>query len=305
MNRRTCFLLLLLTAALWSTGGVIIKSVDWNPGAIAAARSLAAMLTIAFLARKEIDLAAPTRTERLGAVFLALLALLFVTATKLTTAANAILLQYTAPIWVAIAAPLVLRERTSGRDWLFIGLVLFGMTLFFKDSLSYEGLWGIAAAIGSSIFFGGLAVLLRVAKDGKPMKITIYGNMLLALTAVFFWRPPWPSAGEWGLMILAGMVQFGLPYYLYTLASKGVSSLEMVLVTTLEPILNPIWVFLLVGEKPGLWSLVGGGVVLITVTAWSIMKIPPSARGGGGSGRRPAAEIKAEEDSETSPAPSA
>ena len=110
MNRRTkCLILLLVTAALWSTGGVIIKSVSWNPGAIAAARSLAAMLTIAFLARKEIDLAPPNRMEWLGAVFLALLSLSFVTATKLTTAANAILIQYTAPVWVAIAAPLVVR----------------------------------------------------------------------------------------------------------------------------------------------------------------------------------------------------
>lgn len=281
-KRSQCFILLLVTAALWSTGGVIIKSVDWNPGAIAAGRSLAAGLTIAFLARKQVDFSPPSRMEWAGAFCLAFLSLTFVVATKLTTAANAILIQYTAPVWVAIAAPLLLRERTGGRDWFFIALIFFGMTLFFKDSLSSEGKWGIVSAIISSFFFAALALMLRVARDGKPMKITIYGNVLLMATAVFFWRPPWPSLGDWGLMALAGVVQFGIPYYLYTLASQGVSSLEMVLITTLEPILNPVWVFLLLGEKPGMWSLVGGAVVLVTVTVWSILKIPPAARGGGG-----------------------
>lgn len=261
---------------------MIIKSVEWNPGAIAAARSLAAILTIAVLARKELDFSPPARLEWLGAFFLAFLSLSFVTATKLTTAANAILIQYTAPVWVAIAAPLLLRERTSGRDWFFIGLVFFGMTLFFKDSLSAEGKWGIASAIASSLFFAGVALVLRIARDGRPMKIMLYGNFLLILTGLWFWRPPWPSAGDWALMALAGVVQFGLPYYLYTLASRGASSLELVLITTLEPILNPVWVFMLLGEKPGLWSIIGGTVVLLTVTVWSILKIPASARSLGG-----------------------
>ena len=82
-------------------------------------------------------------------------------------------------------------------------------------------------------------------------------------------------------MALAGVGQFGIPYYLYTRASRGVSSLEMVLITTLEPILNPVWVFLVVGEKPGVWALIGGAVVLLTVTIWSIIKIPAPARGRG------------------------
>ena len=104
------------------------------------------------------------------------------------------------------------------------------------------------------------------------MRMLICGHLLAASLGVFFWRPPWPSAVELGLIALAGVVQLGLPYYLYSRASQGVTALDMVLVTIVEPILNPIWVFLVVGERPGGWALAGGAVVLISVTAWSGLK---------------------------------
>ena len=269
--------------------GVIIKSVTWSAPAIASFRSLVAALTIAFLARKTLDCRRPDRGQWLTAILLALVSITFVWANKLTTAANAILLQYTAPVWVALAAPLLLRERTSGRDWLFVLVALGGMGLFFKDALSPEGLGGILLAIMSGLIFAGLALSLRWnrGQSGQPLKSMVLGNLLLAGRSagqpkgaplllvglgLFCWRPPWPSPGEFGLLIIAGALQFGLPYYLYTLASAGVSSLELVLVTALEPIMNPIWVFLVLGERPGLWSIIGGAVVLVPITVWSLLK---------------------------------
>ncbi len=275
--RSKCVLYLVITAVLWSSSGVVIKSVHWNPLALASFRSLAAALTIMFLARRSLDWTPPDRGQWVGAVFLALVSIFFVSATKLTTAANAILLQYTAPVWVALAAPLILRERTSGRDWFFILLTFIGMGLFFKDSLSSEGFWGIVLGIMSGLAFAGLALSLGYTKKRQPMKIMVYGNFLAFLAGLLFWRPPWPSAAEFGILIVAGALQFGLAYYLYTLASVGVTTLEMVLITALEPVLNPIWVFLVVGEQPGFWALVGGGMVLVTITAWSALKtIRPS-----------------------------
>lgn len=274
--RARCLLLLVLTSALWSTSGVLVKSIDWNPAAIASSRSLVAGLTIAFLARKTCPpraLAAPSRLNLLGGALLALLGFTFVISTKLTTAANAILLQYTAPIWVAMAAPLVLKERTRALDWLFIALTLAGMGLFFMDSLSAEGFWGIVIAIFGSFFFGGVAMVMRFQKgDGPPMAMLVYGNAMAFLLGLWFWQPPWPAPRDVAFIVFLGVFQFGLPYYLFSLASRGVSSLEMVLLTTLEPILNPVWVFLALGEKPGFWALVGGGVVLGSVTLWSVLK---------------------------------
>lgn len=273
MTLRTKSLLLLLAAAFfWSLSGVLVKSIDWNPMALASSRSLVAGLAIMFLTRRSLDLRPPNKAQWLGAIFMALVSLAFVTATKLTTAANAILLQYTAPVWVAIFAPLVLRERTSGRDWFFIAVTFSGMALFFMDSVSGEGLLGIILAIFSGMAFAALPMALRYVKDDQPFKCLIYGNILVVLAGLPFWRAPWPDAGDILLIIIAGVVQYGLPYYLYALASRGVSSLEMVLITALEPILNPVWVFLAIGERPGTWSLIGGALVLTTITAWSILK---------------------------------
>ncbi|MDR1044704.1 MAG: DMT family transporter [Candidatus Adiutrix sp.] len=275
MKVRTQSLICLVGAALlWSLSGLVVKLVDWNAPAIAAGRSLAAALTIAFLARRSLDLRPPSGPQWLGAVCMAGVAICFVTATKLTTAANAILIQYTAPVWVAVFAPWLLGERTSGRDWFFIALTFGGLALFVVDSLSLEGLAGIMAALGGSLSFAGLALVLRRIRDddGGGMKCMVYGNLLLVLPGLFFWRPPWPGPFQLGLIVLAGAFQYGLASYLYSRASRGASSLEMVLITALEPILNPVWVFLVLGERPGFWALIGGVLVLAAVTCWGVLK---------------------------------
>jgi len=224
------------------------------------------------ITRRSMDWRPPSKGQWWGAIFMALVSLSFVSATKLTTAANAILLQYTAPVWVAIFAPLVLRERTSGRDWFFIAVTFGGMGLFFMDSVSGEGKLGIVLAILSGMAFAGLPMAMRYVRDDQPFKCLVYGNLLILLAGLPFWRAPWPDAADILLIVIAGVVQYGFPYYLYALASKGVTTLEMVLITALEPILNPVWVFLAIGERPGTWALIGGAVVLSTITTWSVLK---------------------------------
>ena len=273
MTLRTKSLLLLMAAAFfWSLSGVLVKSIDWNPMALASSRSLVAGLTILFLTRRSMDWRPPGKSQWWAAIFMALVSLLFVSATKLTTAANAILLQYTAPIWVAIFAPLILRERTSGRDWFFIAVTFGGISMFFMDSVSGEGKLGIILAILGGVAFAGLPMAMRYVKDDQPFKCLIYGNLLILLAGLPFWRAPWPDATDILLIVIAGVVQYGLPYYLYAMASKGVTTLEMVVITALEPILSPVWVFLAIGERPGMWALIGGAVVMVTITTWSVLK---------------------------------
>ena len=274
ISRGRCLFFLAATAVLWSTAGVIVKSVAWNPAAIVSYRSFWAGLTLILLLRFRgiLDLSWPDRTQWGGALALALLSFCFVGATKLTTAANAILMQYTAPIWVALLAPLVLKEKTSQRDWLFIGLTFGGLALFFLDSLTLQGLKGLSLGALSGVCFAGLVLFMRQGRGAPPMKILIYGNFLALAGGLYFWGQPWPSFGDLVILTAAGIFQFGLSYYLYSLASQGVSSLEMVLMTAVEPILNPVWVFLILGERPSGWTMVGGAVVLVTVTGWSILK---------------------------------
>lgn len=274
MSRKRALLYLVLTAALWSFSGVTVKMIDWNPLAIASGRSLIAGITISLLLGRGLRFKEYGRAHWMTGFFLAGVSFSFVAATKLTTAANAILLQYTAPAWVAILSPWFLGERVRKLDWFFVGLVFTGMALFFKGQLSPEGLNGNLLAVLSGLLFGGTAMSLKSKglKGDSAVDAVILGNFLAFILGLYFWRPPWPGALAILVLIFSGVVQFGISYYLYSRAASSVSSLEMVVITTIEPIVNPVWVWLILGERPGGWALLGGLFVLSSVTVWSFIK---------------------------------
>jgi drug/metabolite transporter (DMT)-like permease len=265
-----CLLGLIITAVLWSSGGVIIKNIEAPPLLAASVRAFFACLTLAVIHRRELGLRLPDRKQLPGAVALAMVCLCFVTGTKLTTAANTILLQYTAPVWVALFAPLLLHEPTRRQDWIFIAVIFCGMGLFFIDSLSNGNLPGTAAALGSGISYAALILILRSAKPADKGLSMVYGNLLLFLAGFSLSGFALPSGRDILLLLLAGVFQIGLAYYLFGLASRGVTALEMVLVTSLEPVLNPIWVFIGIGEIPGFLTISGGCIVLGAVIIWSL-----------------------------------
>jgi drug/metabolite transporter (DMT)-like permease len=267
--------LLFLAAVLWSTSGVLVKSLTWQPAAVASARGFFAALTMSFLLPGGFRPSKLNRAQILSGLCLALLSICYVWAITLTTAANAILLQYTAPLWVALLAPLVLKEKTTLRDWFFIALIFGGVLLFFMDSLSPRGFWGNILALFSGFFFGIQALLLRRRSNYLPAGGLILGNYLTFLMGLWAWTSPWPSWQEWLTIVLLGVFQMGIPYYLYALAVPRLTSLELVLVTMLEPVLNPVWVYLVHGEKPGSMALWGGLLVVGSVIVWSRYKKPP------------------------------
>jgi drug/metabolite transporter (DMT)-like permease len=192
--------------------------------------------------------------------------LLFVIANKLTTAANAILLQYTAPIYVALFSFAVLKEKVTAVDWATIAAVVGGMVLFFFDDIDTEGMVGNILAIVSGMAFATMAMLMRLQKDRSPLSAAFLGNIITALIGFPFMFRSAPSADGLIGLILLGTVQLGLPYILYTTAIKSVSALEAVLIPVIEPIANPVWVFLMLGEPPGKWAIAGGLIVLAAVT---------------------------------------
>lgn len=264
-NRFSAVIMLAATAMLWSLGGVLIKWVTWNPLAIAGARSAIASLVLLIVIRKpKINWSGP----QIGAALAyAGTVILFVCANKLTTAANAILLQYTAPIYIALFGAWLLKERTKAIDWITIFFVIGGMVLFFVDDLSSGGIWGNILAALSGLSFAFLAIFMRMQKDGSPLESVLLGNILTALIGLPFMFTSMPSISGWTALLILGIFQLGLPYILYSKAIKHVTALEAILIPVLEPILNPVWVLLVLGEKPGLWSLIGGLVVLVSVTA--------------------------------------
>ncbi len=264
MTKSRAIVLLVITALLWSTGGILIKSVQWNAAAIAGTRSgIAALVILAFRRRMKFNWGF---AQLGGAACYAGTVILFVAATKLTTAANAILLQYTAPIYVAILSYWFLKERITVSDIFTIAAAFGGMVLFFLDDLSKGGLWGNALAILSGIAFGGTALFLRKQKDHSPLESVFLGNLLTLLIGLPFMLQFPQGASGWLELALLGVFQLGCSYILYAEAIKYVTALEGILIPILEPVLNPIWVFLLIGEKPGRWAIAGGLVVLVSVT---------------------------------------
>lgn len=251
-------------ALLWSSGGLLIKLVDWSGVALSGARSLvAALVLIALLGFPKGPF---TKTQLMAACAYTATVILFVISNKYTTAANSILLQYTAPIYVMMLAPYVLGERNSRADFICIFSVLAGMTLFFIDDLAPGGFTGNILALTSGAFYGVMVVCMRADKSARPTDAVILGNFLSALIGIpFFASQEWNLSNLSGLLVL-GIFQLGLSYYLYTLAIRTVRALDTVIISSIEPILNPLWVLLVIGEAPAKWAIVGGAVVVLSVT---------------------------------------
>lgn len=265
--------LLLVTAALfWSLGGLLIKAVAWSPLAVAGGRGLIAGVFL-LLTNRGLRFHF-SRDQVLGAIGYAACTVTFCTATKLTTAANAILLQYTAPVWVALFGAWFLGERATRADWLTIAIVLFGMGLFFADAIELKHLVGNVIAVVSGVCFAGMTIALRRQKDTSATESIILGNFIaFAVGAWWIVRAPALSGGGWTALLILGAVQLGFSYWLYARAIKHVTALEAVIIPVIEPILNPIWVMLLLGEKPSLLSLGGGVIVLGAVTTRAALSI--------------------------------
>ena len=256
---------------MWSLGGLLIKSIPWPPLAISGMRGGIAAVIIYIYSRN--DKITITKDKIIAACFYTLVVTLFVMANKLTTAGNAILLQYTAPVYVALFGYMFLGERSTFVDWATIMILLLGLTLFFFDDLSFDGYLGNVLAILSGMSFAGLTLLLRKQKDDSPSDSILLGNILTLVIGL----PVIVGDTEFDLnsiilILLLGVLQLGIPYILYTTAIKHVTALDAIIFPIIEPILNPILVFIVLGETLGAWSVFGGALVLSGVILRAILK---------------------------------
>jgi drug/metabolite transporter (DMT)-like permease len=278
-------------AFLWSTSGLFIKLVPWNPFAIAGIRSLfGGLVMLAWLRRPHLTW---SRTQIAAAVFYAATMIAFVTANKLTTSANAILLQYGAPVYAALLAAPLLGERTHGYDWLTIAVILGGMVLFFLDKLSVGSLAGNLLAVASGVLFAFAMILLRRQKKGSPLESLMLSQFLTFAVSIPFLFSGMPGTGgagpaasgmpavyAWLALLFLGVFQMGLSAILLAYGVRHVTAVQSFLITMIEPIFNPVWVFLLLGEKPTGFALAGGIVILAATTLRSLLPLLRPARPG-------------------------
>jgi drug/metabolite transporter (DMT)-like permease len=263
-------------ALLWSTGGLFIKLISWNPFALAGVRSLlGGFVILVFLRRPRFTW---SFAQIAGAFAYAACMMTFVAATKLTTAANAILLQYTAPLYAAVLGWALLGEKALWVDWVAIAVVIGGMALFFLDKLTVGGMWGNLLALVSGVFFACAMVAFRAQKEGSSLESMLLGHGITVLVSIpFLWKGG-PSLAGWGAIAFLGVFQIGLSSILLSYGVKHVTALQTLLTSVIEPIFNPVWVFLFIGEAPGPRALAGGAIILAAVTARSLISLRSSPR---------------------------
>ena len=264
----------LAAALLWSTGGLFIKWTTLSGLELSFGRSLFAAITVALFTRHEgFGL---NRLTAVASVLYAALLLLFVLATKQTTAANAIFLQYTAPVYLLILEPLVYKEKFRSRDLITVLVCLAGMTLFFVGKLRPQDVTGNLLALASGLCFALYVLLLRHAKARTVNRASsvIYGSLLLVIFTAPAGLAAIPRLTQHDVLVVLylGVVQIGLAYTLFTVAmARGVRSLDAGIIGYIEPVLNPIWVFLVLGEKPSGWALLGGVIIIVAVVSHMLL----------------------------------
>ncbi len=296
----------LAAVLLWSTGGLFIKLTTLDAYQVTFFRSVFAAITVLVLTRKN-----GLKINAFGimvSIIYAILLFLFVWATKHTTAANAIFLQYTAPIYILILGPFVIGERFHLRDLVTVIVCISGMSLFFVGDLTIGDYQGNIAALGSGVFLGLYIMLLKhprlgetvtgdriletiadsspVTRHQSPISTVIYGNFLLAIVTFPSGITAINTATE-GILAGAvplsvpmtdlfavaflGIVQIGIAYILFIKGvSGGTRPLDASIIGFIEPLLNPVWVYLIIGESPSKWALLGGAIIITTVAAHTV-----------------------------------
>jgi drug/metabolite transporter, DME family len=267
--------LVLIAVLLWSTGGLFIKLTSLDPYEITFFRSLLAGLTVLIVTRRS-GLRINAFGMMCSGIYAALL-FLFVWATKHTTAANAIFLQYTAPVYILVLAPFLIGERFHWRDLVTIVFCIGGMSLFFVGDLSIGDYHGNIAALGSGIFLGLYIMLLKHprALEMNSTITVIYGNFLLAVLTLPFGISALPRVTALDMFAVAflGILQIGVSYILFIKGvTGGTRPLDASIIGFIEPLLNPVWVFLFIGERPSSWAILGGTVIIVTVFAHTLVQ---------------------------------
>lgn len=265
-------LLILAAALLFSTGGAAIKATSLNGWEVACFRSGIAALAL-FLCMPRWRVWWRPRVLIVGLAYAATMTL-FVSANKLTTAANSIFLQATAPLYLLVLGPLLLREATRLRDVVFAMVFGAGIVMFFVGSeapLSTSpdpllgNLLGAVSGVSWALTLSGLRWLSRSQEGGREDQAgaaVLAGNILTFLFCLGFALPVAGSANDWVLVGYLGVFQIALAYVFMTRGVRGVPALEAALLLLLEPVASVCWAWLLHGERPGPWSLAGCLIIL-------------------------------------------
>lgn len=263
-------LYIVFAAIFWSFGGLLGKLIPWSGLSIAALRGIFAAITIA-LYRRSFSFKL-NKAILLAGLSLTLTTILFMIANKMTSSANAIVLQYTSPVFIILLTLIIDKQKPKKRDIFAIFGVLLGIYLFFFDQFKNGQYLGDLIALASGLSFAGVFFANKLP-NASPIDATYIGNLLSFIILPFvlfdmsFQLNQNPTI--WMYIIFMGIFQLGFGYIFFSLGIKQSSATSSSIIATLEPILNPLWVFIFLGEKPSILALIGGMIVLLTVTIYN------------------------------------
>ena len=273
-RKNRAMLLMVITAMMWSLGGIFIKLISWSPFLIAGVRSgISGSIMAMYMAATHTRFKLNTYSLLAG-VGLGFSATLFTIANKLTTAANAIVLQYTAPIFILIISALFFKQKLARRDVIVVCITMAGMVLFFLDQLSPGNMLGNIFGILAGIFLAQMFVMVGRGGDDDSTRMSgiLIAHMITLLIGLPLGIPMTESVAgiEILYVIILGVFQLGIPYVLYGIASRDCPPLACSLIGMLEPLLNPVWVAIFIGKMPGPVALVGAVIIIATVSWWCV-----------------------------------
>ena len=259
---------MLAAAILWSFGGLFIGFIPWGALSINGMRSLlAAAVFIIYRRSVKVRL---TNGNVAAALCLCLTSTLIVFAYQLTTAAAAILLHFTSPVFIILLQFVFYGKKPRPSEAVAVMITILGMVLFFADSLETGNILGNILAICSGFAAAGM-FLCNKRQDTIPEESLLLGFFICAaigMPSVFLNVTADPFA--WGSIIFLGIIQIGLAYLFFSIGIKKTSALLACIITALEPVLNPLWVALVTGEVPGPYAIAGGVIIIMTVAGFNV-----------------------------------
>lgn len=273
-----------MAALLWSSGGLFIRILTLDAFQISFYRSLIAAITIIVITS--------TRKQKLSFQFdlisvlcslsYSLILILFVVAAKLTTIANAIFLQFTAPIYLLFLEPVFLRTKFEKKNLIALIFCLAGMVLFFFGKLELSGYLGNIIAIGSGICFALFTLFLKWKRQlhnrDETLVYILVGNFLVCLFCLpLIWNNFSFDLTQGFVLLYMGIFQIGISYIIFNEGVKYISATESMIIAMLEAILSPIWVFIGVGEAPSVYAIIGSVIILLTIV-WRNLVLKPGEK---------------------------
>jgi drug/metabolite transporter (DMT)-like permease len=271
-------LFVFIAAFLWSSGGLFIKLITLSPMQISFFRGIIAAITFAVIFRKRI--LQFNRLTLLNSVFYACVLISFVISTKLTTAANAIFLQATAPIYVLIFEPLINKTHYKRINVVTIAICFLGMILFFVGEIEPGHLEGNLVALFSGISFAAFFLGMKKNDDKFQQSSIFLGNVLVAIVCIpFLFSLQVLTLSNLWMVLFLGVFQIAIAYAFFASGLKRIIAVEASIISMIEPVFNPVWVFFGYGEKPAITAIIGGLVILGAIVARTLIAGAPFVKG--------------------------